>query len=246
VDDPTTAFYRPPALYFNSDSDFVHVMAPSTVKRMNKAKENRLSYLASIPIASFDGDVNVEDDDVDRSEERSSPARKPTTHVRFKPPLSSPSALAKDFLQHFPLLRSLVEEALALQQQHHCQIPPSAERVIVSARPNSAAEQRQRPLKQLSARPKSASKVRSMSVIIPRGLNRSRRLYPPASRTKPTPVMKSDVRSLVDRLSKSREKKTAQQDRIVINDNKPAQEPLVTTSARRSIKPTHAATFVCD
>ena len=159
LDDPTIAFYRPPPLYFNSDSDFLQMMTPATTKVV---KENRLSYLASIPIDSFDDQPTIEN-------EKQEPKRKSISNVRFNLP-SSPKIipkqqiLAKDFLHNFPLLRSLVEEALALQQYQY-DIPISIRNIIFNERPQSAVEQRQINIKQNPIRPKSATNIRTKSVI---------------------------------------------------------------------------------
>ncbi|UJR23624.1 hypothetical protein I4U23_026610 [Adineta vaga] len=195
LDDPTISFYQPPALYFNSDSDFLHMKTPSTTKMISQAKENRLSYIASIPIANFDDrEAIVEDNDENKKHQ---PMRRKTmNNVRFNLPSSSPSdtvcqtkltakpqILAKDFLHQFPLLRSLVEEALALQKKYsHCNLPTSIEPILVNKRPQSAVEKRQKQLKQTIIRPK--------SVIIPRNINNARRFHSPASKTNQIVVTK--------------------------------------------------------
>ena len=54
--------YQPPALYFNSDSDFLQMMTPvNATKVIEEAKENRLAYLASIPIESFNDEIDFDD-----------------------------------------------------------------------------------------------------------------------------------------------------------------------------------------
>ncbi len=62
LDDLTIASYRPPPLYFNSNCDFLQMITPATTKVVEAARENRLSYLASIPIASFDAQSNEKED----------------------------------------------------------------------------------------------------------------------------------------------------------------------------------------
>jgi hypothetical protein len=112
------------------------MMTPATTKVV----EDRLSYLASIPIDSFDDQPTIEN-------EKQEPKRKSISNVRFNLP-SSPKIipkqqiLAKDFLHNFPLLRSLVEEALTLQQYQY-DIPISIRNIISNERPQSAVEQRQ-------------------------------------------------------------------------------------------------------
>ena len=188
-DDSSIASYRPPPLYFNSQSDFLQMITPATTRVIDEAKENRLSYLASIPIASFDEEVTV-----DEPQEKQQPKRKIASTVRFHLPASSantsrqkitsqPQSLTKDFLSNFPLLRSLVEEALALQQQQSA-FPISVKQ---ARRPSSVKEMR-------SLRPK--------SVIVARTWNSTRRLYPPVQSARQMVVTKTDVRDLVNRLSK--------------------------------------------
>jgi hypothetical protein len=197
LDDPTIAFYRPPPLYFNSDCDFLQMMTPSTTKGIEEAKENRLSYLASIPIASFDDEPNVEDND---QNEKQRLRRKSTSNVCVKLPSTVISRtkqekLAKDFLHNFPLLRSLVEEALALQQ-HQYDMPITTKPVIFDDRPHSAV-----PQKQSSIRATNGRLTRVKSVIMTRNINSTRRLYPPPPKKNQMVVTKTDVRNLVDRLS---------------------------------------------
>jgi hypothetical protein len=146
LDDPTVTYYRPPALYFNSDSDFLQMMTPATTKVVEEAKENRLSYLASIPIDSFDNESTIEN--VKHQTKRTS-----ISNVRFNLPSSTiisqrkiipkQQILAQDFLHNFPLLRSLVEEALALQQ-YQSDLPIEVRQVMSNERPHSAVEQKQK------------------------------------------------------------------------------------------------------
>ncbi|CAM4877288.1 unnamed protein product [Rotaria socialis] len=248
VDDPTVTFYRPPALYFNSDSDFLEMITPESTKIAEQAKENRLSYLASVPIITFDDDSTVEDDDENKKPQ---PKRKSISNVRFNLPSStlskdcshtkmiSKQTLAKDFLHNFPLLRSLVEDALALQQYEH-DVPISIGHVVLNERPHSATLHQQKHLKQIPIRPKSAMNVRSTrtkSVIVSRNINNTRRLYPSSSKTAQIFIKKSDVRDLVDRLSKPKVHKRAEKRMTLVNENISNQEPLVRT-ARVSSKST--------
>ena len=186
ADDSSIASYRPPPLYFNSESDFLQMMTPATMRVIDEAKENRLSYLASIPIASFD-----------ESQEKDLPKRKIASNVRFHLPSSSantargkitsqPQRLTEDFLSSFPLLRSLVEEALALQQHHPSTLPVSVKQTT-SRQTSSAREIR-------ALRPK--------SIIVVRNINTTRRLYPSAPSARQMIVTKTEVRDLVNRLSK--------------------------------------------
>jgi hypothetical protein len=233
LDDPTIAFYRPPPLYFNSDSDFLQMITPATTKLVEEAKENRLSYLASIPIASFDDHQSNDDD------EKHQPKRTPTSNVRFNLPISRTKiipkqpTLAKDFLQNFPLLRSLVEEALALQQ-HQYDLPISV------GRPQSAVQQI---IKQSLIRPKSASNVRSIrakSVIVTKNMNNTRRRYPPL-KTNQIIVTKNEVRQLVDRLSKPKFNKRVERELALVNQDMPIQEPVT----RQPSKPTSVCYRLC-
>jgi hypothetical protein len=228
LDDPTIAFYRPPALYFNSDSDFLQMT--TTPKATDEAKENRLSYLASIPIASFDDTISND------GNEKQQPKRKSANNVRFN--LPSPSivpqtkqqTLTKDFLHNFPLLRSLVEEALALQQY---QSDKSNER------PHSAIPQRQTNSKQNSNRPKSATNIHSIrakSVIVTRNINNTRRLYPPPPKTRQMLVTKHEVRDLVDRLSKPKFNKRLEREIASIDQD-------TTSQASPPLKPTSVPVF---
>ena len=190
------------------------MITPSTTKVIEEAKENRLSYLASIPIASF-----IDDDD---ENEKQQPTRKSTTLISPTIIIPKQQILAKDFLHNFPLLRSLVEEALALQQ-HHNNMP------IFDQRPHSAVQQ-----KQSSIRPKSAMNSRSIrakSVIIPRNINNTRRLYPPPPKTTQMMVTKNDVRNFVDRLSKPKLNKRVGREMASTD-----QEPVI-ASPRPSSKP---------
>ncbi|CAF3730715.1 unnamed protein product [Adineta steineri] len=243
LDDPTVTFYQPPPLYFNSDSDFLQMMTPST-KVITEAKENRLFYLASIPIASFnDGDdddkPHIENENINKKQQIKI---KSTNNVQFDLPssisstinsqtqiISKQQTLAKDFLHNFPLLRSLVQEALALQQSQH---------IILSERPHTAIEQRQKNVKQKSIRPASATNIRSKSVIIPRNINNTRRLRPPPPpKTNHMIVTKSDVRNLVDRLHKPKMNKKIEQKNSLIDQNIPTEQPTPLVSPRRSLKP---------
>jgi hypothetical protein len=251
LDDPTIAYYRPPPLYFNSDSDFLQMITPATTKIVEEAKENRLSYLASIPIASFDDQSNVIDDENEKHQLK----RKSTSNVRFNLPsptvisqtkiIQKQQTLAKDFLHNFPLLRSLVEEALALQQhQYDMSIP--VRHVIFDERSHSAMQQRQKILKQNPIRPKSTTNVRSIrtkSVIVARNINNTRRLYPPPpSKTNQMIVTKNDVRHLVDRLSKPKFNRRVERELALINQDMPNQEPSIITPHHPS-KPTVCHVF---
>jgi len=214
------------------------MITPTTTKMVEEAKENRLSYLASIPIASFDDKPNIDDDDDENEKHQSK--RKSTSNL---PSSSSPAVisrrkiipkkqtLAKDFLQNFPLLRSLVEEALALQQ-HQYDMPISVRHVMFNERPHSVVQQRQKILKQTPIRPKSATNVRSIrtkSVIVTRNINNTRRLYPPPPKTNQMIVTKNEVRQLVDRLSKPKFNKRVERELALINQEMPIQEPIIIT-----------------
>ncbi|CAF4032551.1 unnamed protein product, partial [Rotaria magnacalcarata] len=225
LDDGLITSYQPPPLYFNSDSDFLQMMTPTNVKCVDHAKENRLSYLASIPIASFNDDYDLDDEDDNNTVKHQQQPKSKTVHnVRFNLSSSSlsvrpsPSSavvsqtemiskerlLAKDFLHNFPLLRALVEEALALQEYEQGK-PVSIKRSDLTERANSAEQKRQENSKPSSTRPKSAANihsVRTKSVIVTRNINNTRRLYPPPPDTRQLLVTKNDVRNLVDRLSK--------------------------------------------
>ncbi|CAF3248905.1 unnamed protein product [Rotaria sp. Silwood2] len=247
-DDPTLNFYRPPPLYYNSDCDFLQMITPVSTKVIEQAKENRLSYLASIPIVSFDDEPNIEKEDNDDENEKRQLKRKSTSNVRFNLPSSLPSkvitrttmiskqpTLAKDFLHNFPLLRSLVEEALALQQ-HQYDIPTSVRHVMFDNRPHSAVQQKQNNLKQMSVRPKSAMNVRTIrtkSVIVTRNINNTRRLYPPSSKTNKIIVTKNEVRDLVDRLSKPKFNKRVEREIASIDQDLPTQEPISINTTRK-------------
>jgi hypothetical protein len=219
-----------------------------TTKVIEEAKENRLSYLASIPIASFDDQLDVKDDDEHQPETSS------TSNVRFNLPSSTTTTtkvisqtktipkqptLAKDFLQNFPLLRSLVEEALALQQ-HQYDLP------VFDGRPQSAVQQRQKLIKQSLIRPKSATHVRSIrtkSVIVTKNINNTRRLYPPL-KTNQMIVTKNEVRQLVDRLSKPKFNKRVERELALVNQDMPVQEPVIITP-RQPSKPTSVCYRLC-
>ncbi|CAF4669507.1 unnamed protein product [Rotaria sp. Silwood1] len=253
-DDPTVTFYRPPPLYYNSDSDFLQMITPASTEDIEQAKENRLSYLASIPIVSFDDESNIkDDDDGDDENEKRQLKRKSTGNVRFNLSSSLPSkainrttmipkkpTLAKDFLHNFPLLRSLVEEALALQQ-HQYDISTSVRHVMFDDRPHSAVQQKQNSSKQIPVRPKSAMNVRTIrtkSVIVTRNIINTRRLYPPSSKTNKMIVTKNDVRDLVDRLSKPKFNKRVEREIASIDQDLPTQE-LVIKTPRISSKQTN-------
>ncbi|CAF3424662.1 unnamed protein product [Rotaria sp. Silwood1] len=253
-DDPTVTFYRPPPLYYNSDSDFLQMITPASTEDIEQAKENRLSYLASIPIVSFDDESNIkDDDDGDDENEKRKLKRKSTGNVRFNLSSSLPSkainrttmipkkpTLAKDFLHNFPLLRSLVEEALALQQ-HQYDISTSVRHVMFDDRPHSAVQQKQNSSKQIPVRPKSAMNVRTIrtkSVIVTRNIINTRRLYPPSSKTNKMIVTKNDVRDLVDRLSKPKFNKRVEREIASIDHDLPTQE-LVIKTPRISSKQTN-------
>lgn len=241
LDDPTIAFYRPPPLYFNSDSDFLQMMTPTTTRIVEEAKENRLSYLASIPIASFDEAPSAKQE-IENSEQRQT-KRKSVSLIRTNLPSSKTTVvsrtkiipkqttLAKDFLHDFPLLRALVEEALTLQQRQD-ELP----------RPHSAVQQRQLVRKPTPVRPKSAlnpRSVRSRSVIIGKTINSTRRLYPPpsSSKTNQTLVTKNELRYLVDRLSTPKFNKRVERERAVIKQNMSGEKSHITTPRQLS-KPT--------
>jgi hypothetical protein len=66
------------------------MMTPVNAKYIDEAKENRLSYLASIPIASFNDKIDFDDEDEDRDDEQKQKTKSKSPHnVRFN--LSSPS-----------------------------------------------------------------------------------------------------------------------------------------------------------
>ncbi|CAF1227022.1 unnamed protein product [Rotaria sordida] len=244
-DDPTITFYRPPPLYYNSDSDFLQMITPVSTKQIiEQAKENRLSYLASIPIVSFNDDNDENEKDQLRIKSTKN------LHVNSSPSLPSKiisrttiipkqPTLAKDFLHNFPLLRSLVEEALALQQ-HQDDISTSVRHAMFDDRPHSVMQQKQNNLKQISVRPKSAINVRTIrtkSVIVTRNLNNTRRLYSPSSKTNRMIATKNEVRDLVNRLSKPKFNKRIEREIASIDQDLPIQEPVVKTS-HVSSKPT--------
>jgi hypothetical protein len=259
LDDPLITSYQPPPLYFNSNSDFLQMMTPANAKYIDAAKENRLSYLASIPIASFNDEIDVDDDqDEDNDKkQKQQPKLKSGHNVRFKlssaSSSSSPSSitdrtkiipkqqlLAKDFLHNFPLLRALVEEALALQE-HQYDIPIPIRRIMFDERPRSAGQQEQRKLKPSPTRPKSATNIRPIrtkSVIVTRNINNTRRLYPPPPETRQMVVTKHEVRNLVDRLSKPKYNKRLEQQIAFAEQMMTVEEPVI--SPRLPPKPTSA------
>ena len=254
LDDPTIAFYRPPPLYFNSDSDFLLMMTPATTRVVEEAKENRLSYLASIPIASFDESLSVKDDPAVKEQRQTK--RKSVSIIRTDLPLSKTTAvsrtktipkqptLAKDFLHDFPLLRALVEEALALQQ-HQEELPASIQYSMSDRRRHSAVPPRQTLRKGTPIRPRSAANprsVRSKSVIIARTIPNTRRLYPPPSKTNPMGVTKNEMRYLVDRLSKPKVNIRVERELAVINQDTPAEKSLIKTP-RQPSKPISVGYF---
>ena len=235
IDDPTMAFYQPPALYFNSESDFLQQMPPMITKVVDEAKKNRLSYLASIPISSFDEDITIH-----RLPNRQSntmiPKKKLSTSVRFnlsssnssssplppsplprtkittakpkKPEIIKHNILEANFLSDFPLLRALVEEALALQTHPVSRMKPViGQNFIEGTRPKSMIEEH-RPDSNTSLSSRKIHRTRSKSVILTRDRVHSRRLYPPAATKDQMAVTKKEVRDLVDRLSKPRPTKT--------------------------------------
>ena len=220
LDDPSIASYQPPALYFNSNSDFLHMMTPVNANYFEHAKENRVSYLASIPIDGFNDEIDFDDQDEDHKHSPKQPLKsKPGQTVRFKlpstqtPPPAIPSetrvvgkqqVLGQGFLSNFPLLRALVEEALTLQE-HQYDVPAPLRRLMIGERPRSAGQQEQRKLKPSPPRPKSAATGRSSrpkSVIVTRNTDKKSRLYPPPLDRRQLVVTKHEVRNLVDRLSK--------------------------------------------
>jgi hypothetical protein len=230
IDDLSIASYRPPPLYFNSHSDFLQMMTPATSKYIDNAKENRLSYLASIPIDSFTGELENDhtndDDDNDNEHQVQQRSKRRSVHsVRFNLPsnvsasstslannsrtqiTSKRSLLENDFLKQFPLLRSLVEEALALQQQQQ-DTSIGLKRMLANSRPCSATQANQRTLQSNPTRPHSAANNRSIrqkSVIITRkSKDDGHRLYPPPPSTKHMSMTKAEMRHLVDRLSKQK------------------------------------------
>jgi len=224
-DDTSIASYQPPALYFNSNSDFLQMMTPANAKTIEEAKEDRLSYLASIPIASFQDEIDFEDPDDEEDDENQQPPKqlkskvkqnvrfqltKPSTplktssQIKISPKKQQQQMLAKDFLHNFPLLRALVEEALALQD-HEYDVPLPIRRIMLNERPHSAGQIKQRPTKSSPTRPKSAANIRSAqpkSVIVSRNINNTNRLYPSSVDRRQMIVTKHEVRNLVDRLSK--------------------------------------------
>lgn len=215
-DDPSIASYQPPALYFNSNTEFLQMVTPKNAHYVDEAKENRLSYLASIPIASFSHDIDFDDQDEDEDHQLRQPLKsKSGQNVRFNLPTpastSSPGRkfdgkaqpLARDFLSNFPLLRALVEEALTLQE-HQYDLPVPIGRMILGERPQSARQQRPRRSKPIPVRPKSAASApvaRVKSLIVTRKQDNISRLYPPSRDVRQMVVTKHEVRNLVDRLA---------------------------------------------
>lgn len=241
------------------------MMTPANTKYNDHAKENRLSYLASIPIASFHDEIDIDDDQENNNlQQKQSTKLKPGHNVRFnlssslstttttkKPtsvvaqtkPVSKQQLLAADFLQNFPLLRALVEEALTLQD-HQGDISIPMRRIIFDERPRSAGQQGLRKLKQNPIRPKSAANTRSVrpkSVIVARNINNTRRLYPPPLETRQMLVTKTEVRNLVDRLSKPKFNKRYEREVAIAEQTTISEEPIITP--RSSSKPT--STAVC-
>ena len=235
LDDPSMNAYQPPALYFNSHSDFLQMMTPTANQLVDEAKENRLAYLASIPIETYE-----DDGDFDPKQHRKS---KPNQNVRFKIPpsssihISKPSILAKqtklpaDFLNQFPLLRSLVEEALALQQMPGDPAMPLAQYVF-STRPITTDQKDVRKSKPSPPRTQSVGFIRSVrpkSVIHTRGANsKASRLYPPPTDTRQMVVTQAEVRHLVDRLSKPRFNKRTEREIAAAKQIIDVAEPIVT------------------
>ena len=233
-------------------------MTPATTNYAEEAKENRLSYLASIPIEHFTDDVGTDhSSDEDENQLRHQRKVKSAHNVRFNLPSASMQGpanaprskampkqplLASDFLQNFPLLRSLVEEALVLQNQGDGSSIPLTN-MIFGDRPRSAAQQGQRKSKPSPPpRPQSATQgrsIRTKSVIIPRKPNTNpRRLYPPAPQARQMVVTKNEVRSLVDRLSKPKFNKRIEREIAVAEQMIALPEPPITP--RPSPKPTSA------
>ena len=234
------------------------MMTPVNQKYIEESKENRLSYLAAIPIASFNNDFDVDEQDQDNDNKQKSPPKsKVGQNVRFdlssQPSPSSAVSqtktipkqrlLTQDFLHNFPLLRALVEEALTLQE-HQYDIPIPVRRSMIEQRPRSAGQQGPRKLKQSPTRPKSATNihsVRTKSVIVPRNINNTRRLYPPPSNTRHNVVTKHEVRNLVDRLSKPKFNKRVEREIAFAEQMITTEEPV--TTPRMPSKPTSA--LVC-
>ena len=253
LDDTSIASYQPPALYFNSNSDFLQMMTPANANYFEDAKENRVSYLASIPIDSFNDEIDL--DEEDGYKQKQPLKSKSGQTVRFKlpttqpPPPTVPSGtkmivkqqeLARDFLSNFPLLRALVEEALTLQE-HQYDAPTPLRRLMLDERPRSAGQQEPRKLKPGPTRPKSAATVRSTrtkSVIVTRNINNTRRLYPPPLDTRQLVVTKHEVRNLVDRLSKPKFNKRLERQMALAEQMATTEEPI--TTPRLPSKPTPA------
>ncbi|CAF2513510.1 unnamed protein product [Rotaria sp. Silwood2] len=255
LDDLLIASYQPPPLYFNSHSDFLQMMTPVNAKYMDEAKENRLSYLASIPIGSFNDEIDIDDEDEDIDNKKQRQRKLKSTHsVRFNlssssPPLSSlvipqtkiipkKQLLTRDFLHNFPLLRALVEEALALQE-HQQNLPIPMRDAHFSERSHSDERKGQKNLKQIPTRPKSATNIRSVrtkSVIVTRNIKNIRKLYPPSPDTRQMVVTKTDVRNLVDRLSKPKFNKRLEREVALVKQMTTIEETVPTP--RLPSKPT--------
>lgn len=265
-DDALITFYQPPPLYFNSDSDFLQMMTPANAKNVEDAKENRLSYLASIPIASFNDEFDGDEEEADENDtnvKQRQPKSKAGHNVRFNlssssstlpPPVSDSQTkaipkqklLTKDFLQNFPLLRALVEEALTLQEQQQQGIFVSTQRTGLNERSHSAEQRRYEQSKQSLTRPKSATNMRpfrTKSVIVTKKTDNKRRLYPPPLDTRQNLVTKDDVRSLVDRLSKPKYNKRLERELALAKTITTAEETVITP--RLPSKPTSVQVCYC-
>ena len=204
------------------------MMTPTSMTIVEEAKENRLTYLASIPIASFDD-----------SEQQQPTKSKSAPSVRFdlspQPTtartriIQKQQIISKDFLQDFPLLRALVQEALTLQKQHH-DIPTSLKHILFDQRPHSVEQNVQRKLKSIPRRPTSATisrstSIRNKSVIVTRNNNNIHRLYPPPPERRHI-VTSDEVRNLVDRLSKPKFNKRIEREITLAEQMIVAQETI--------------------
>ena len=246
LDDVSIASYQPPPLYFNAHSDFLHMTTPMNQQFIDDAKENRLSYLASIPIDDFNEQEDLDQSDDEQQSFKQRRRSKPGQNVRFNLPSSSlpkrkmtPSGqikskqqfLGNDFLKGFPLLRSLVEEALALQHSQD-NVSISLAQMVFDDRPHSANQLDRRKSKPSPPRPQTATNIRSIrtkSVIIPRKRNDNiRRLYPPPPDTRHMVVTKNEVRNLVDRLSKPKFNKRIEREIAAVEHNLIQPEPNLT------------------
>ena len=269
LDDLSIASYQPPALYFNSNTEFLQMITPKNAHYMDEAKENRLSYLASIPIASFSHDIDFDDEDDDHDHQlRQSFKSKPGQNVRFNLPSSTPPSttsprtkltgkaqpLARDFLSNFPLLRALVEEALTLQE-HQYDVPLPIGRMILAERPRTAGQQRPRKSKPIPVRPKSAATApaaRVKSLIVTRKQDNISRLYPPSRDIRQMVVTKHEVRNLVDRLAQPKynkrlERQVAFADQMITVEETPATPrplPKPTTTPVCSFSPSLQTIFI--